>query len=122
MRSGAWWKRRRPAELTSGWESRRAHALLSEGEAAENFYRQAIDRLGRTQLRPELARAHLLYGGWLRREGCRVDARIQLRTAHELFLSARTVEWPQGVRQARVSSRRELPGALSNLGYGGQSA
>jgi DNA-binding CsgD family transcriptional regulator len=59
--------------------------LLSEGEAAEGSYREAIERLGRTRLRPELARAHLLYGEWLRRENRRVDARAQLRIAHDLF-------------------------------------
>jgi len=63
----------------------RARALLSDGAAADNLYRQAIDRLGRTQLRPELARAHLLYGEWLRREGRRVDGREQLRTAYDQF-------------------------------------
>ena len=62
-----------------------SRALLSEGEAAERSYREAIDRLGRTRLRPHLARAHLLYGEWLRRENRRVDARAQLRAAHELF-------------------------------------
>ena len=155
----------------------RSRALLSEGEAAEGCYREAIDRLGRTQLRPELARAHLLYGEWLRREGRRVDARTQLKTAHEmlaamgaeafaerarrellatgetvrkrtvqapdtltaqeaqiarlardgrtnpeigaqLFLSARTVEWHlrKAFTKLGISSRRELPGALSSLG------
>jgi DNA-binding CsgD family transcriptional regulator len=65
----------------------RSRALLSEGEAAERWYREAIDRLGRTRLRPDLARAHLLFGEWLRRANRRVDARAELRAAHELFVT-----------------------------------
>jgi DNA-binding CsgD family transcriptional regulator len=63
----------------------RSRALLSDGDAAERFHREAIERLGRTRLRPELARAHLLYGEWLRRERRRVDARGELHAAHDLF-------------------------------------
>jgi DNA-binding CsgD family transcriptional regulator len=63
----------------------RARALVSEGEAAEACYREAIDYLGRTPLRVELGRAHLLYGEWLRRQRRIRDARDQLRRAHTLF-------------------------------------
>jgi len=63
----------------------RCRALVSDGAAAEDGYREAIGRLGRTSSRPELARAHLLYGEWLRREGRRADARAQLRTAFGMF-------------------------------------
>jgi len=65
----------------------RSRALVSERDDAEASYREGIERLSRTQLRPELARGHLIYGEWLRRENRRVDARVQLRVAHDLFTS-----------------------------------
>jgi DNA-binding CsgD family transcriptional regulator len=64
----------------------RSRALVSDGEGAGRSYREAIERLERTRLRPELARTHLLYGEWLRRENRRVDAREQLRVAHDMLI------------------------------------
>jgi hypothetical protein len=80
----------------------RCRALLSEGEAAERLYRESVERLARTRLRPDLARAHLLYGEWLRRERRRTEAREQLRTAHSM-LKAMGVE--AFAERARASCR-----------------
>ena len=82
----------------------RSRALLSDGDIAEGRYREAIGRLGRTQLRPELARAQLLYGEWLRRENRRVDARAQLRAAHEMLAA-------MGLEAFAERARRELAAA-----------
>ena len=79
----------------------RSRALLSEGDTAENSYREAIERLGRTRMRPAVARARLLYGEWLRRENRRRDARAELRTAHGLFTT-------MGIEAFAERARREL--------------
>jgi DNA-binding CsgD family transcriptional regulator len=63
----------------------RSRALVSDGAAAENLYREAIDRFGRARLRVDLARARLLYGEWLRRQRRRRDARAQLASAYQIF-------------------------------------
>ena len=79
----------------------RSRALLTSGDSADLLYREAIERLGRAEVRPELARAHLLYGEWLRRQGRRVDAREQLRTAFDLFTAI-------GMEAFAERARREL--------------
>ncbi|TQR87536.1 AAA family ATPase [Mycobacterium hodleri] len=63
----------------------RSRALVSDGAGAEELYRESIERLTRTRARTELARAHLLYGEWLRRERRRTAARTELRTSHRMF-------------------------------------
>ncbi|WP_433502758.1 AAA family ATPase [Pseudonocardia halophobica] len=79
----------------------RSHALLSEDGDAERLYREAIARLDKTRLGVDLARAHLLYGEWLRRERRRNDARRHLRTAHEMLGA-------MGVAAFAERARREL--------------
>jgi DNA-binding CsgD family transcriptional regulator len=79
----------------------RSRALLSERASAEDLFGVAIDHLSRTRMRAELARAHLLYGEWLRRGNRRVDARAQLRTAYDEFTSI-------GIAAFAERARREL--------------
>ncbi len=82
----------------------RCRALLSHGTDADDLYREAIDRLGRTQLRPELARAHLLYGEWLRREGRRVHAREQLRTARDMLAAIGMAAFAERARRELIAT------------------
>jgi DNA-binding CsgD family transcriptional regulator len=84
-----------------GVEARSRALLLSEGAEAERWYREAIERLSRTRVRPDLARAHLLYGEWLRRERGRLEARAQLRIAHDMFDA-------MGMKAFAERTRREL--------------
>ena len=79
----------------------RSRALLSGGEFADRLYREAIQRLGRTRVRAELARAHLLYGEWLRRQNRRVDAREQLRCGYQMLTA-------MGIEGFAARARREL--------------
>src|SRR4029077_12955828 len=76
-------------------------ALLSDGQTADRCYRESVEQLGRTRLRAELARSHLLYGEWLRRQGRRTDAREQLCTAHRMLDA-------MGMQAFAERARREL--------------
>jgi DNA-binding CsgD family transcriptional regulator len=79
----------------------RSRALVSDRAVAEALYREAVDRLGRTRLRPELARAHLVFGEWLRRERRERDARAQLGAAEDMFAAV-------GMEAFAERARREL--------------
>ncbi len=89
-----------PTEWVLGIEAR-TRALLSDGDAAEGYYRESIERLGRTRVRAHLARAHLLYGEWLRRKRRRGEAREQLHTACEMLDA-------MGIGAFAERARREL--------------
>ncbi len=86
----------------------RSRALLAENEAADELYRDAIDRLGRTRVRVELARAHLLYGEWLRRENRRLDAREQLHRAADLFNRMGTEAFAERARRELLATGETL--------------
>ncbi|WP_243695159.1 helix-turn-helix transcriptional regulator [Agromyces protaetiae] len=97
----------------------RSRALLADGDPAESDYRLAIDRLARTPLRSELARARLLYGEWLRRERRRVDAREQLRAAHDVFDEIGADAFAERTRRELAATgetvHRRAPGAQVEL-------
>jgi DNA-binding CsgD family transcriptional regulator len=87
-------------DFASGIEAR-TRALVAAGPDADDLYREAVERLSRTRLRPELARTHLLYGEWLRRRRRRIEARAHLTTAHAMFVSI-------GMAAFAERARREL--------------
>ncbi|WP_127509586.1 helix-turn-helix transcriptional regulator [Actinoplanes solisilvae] len=87
----------------------RSRALLSDDEDADGIYREAIERLSRTRLRLELARAYLLHGEWLRRQGRRIDARTQLRTAYRMLVDV-------GAEAFAERARRELAAVGEGVG------
>jgi DNA-binding CsgD family transcriptional regulator len=104
VRAALDWLSERTAVTPTDWSlgiEARIRAFLTQGEAAERQYRESIDRLGRTRLRAELARSHLLYGEWLRRERRRADARAQLRAAHGMLDA-------MGIGAFAERARREL--------------
>ncbi|WP_216906097.1 helix-turn-helix transcriptional regulator [Nocardia noduli] len=82
----------------------RSRALLSTGQEAEPLYREAIERLGRTRIAVHLARAHLVYGEWLRRENRRVDARAQLRTAYDMLHGFGAVAFAERARRELLAT------------------
>ena len=104
-----------PTDWGRGMEAR-VRAFL---EADDNAYRASIEHLSRTNLRVEIARAHLLYGEWLRREGRRVDAREHLRTAHEMLVEMGLEAFAERARHELLATgetvRKRQPDTLNDL-------
>ena len=107
-----------PSEWALGIEAR-LRAFLGEDDAAENLYRESIDRLGRTPVRAQTARAHLLYGEWLRRRRRRTDAREQLRTAHSMLeamgIEAFAARAGRELRATGETARKRTDGTRATL-------
>jgi DNA-binding CsgD family transcriptional regulator len=106
----------------TGWAlgiEARSRALLSDGEHAETRFLESIAHLRRTRVGAELARAQLLYGEWLRRRGRRSDAREQLRTAHEFFVTTRMEAFAERGRRELAATgetvRKRSPDTLAQL-------
>jgi DNA-binding CsgD family transcriptional regulator len=107
-----------PTDWALGIEAR-VRALLSSGEAADNYYLDSIGHLARTRMRSEVGRGHLLYGEWLRRQGRRTDARAQLRTAHEMLDTMGMEAFAERARRELLATgesvRQRVSGASSAL-------
>ncbi len=104
-----------PTEWALGIEAR-VRALVSDGQAADGWYRESVARLVRAGVRAELARSHLLYGEWLRRQGRRVDAREQLRTARDMLDAMGMAAFAERARSelaatAKTARKRTTPAA-----------
>jgi DNA-binding CsgD family transcriptional regulator len=103
------------SKWSAGIEAR-ARALVSSGDTADHWYAESIACLAQTPLRPELARSQLVYGEWLRRQNRRVDARHQLRAAHESLAAMGADGFAERARRElvatgeHVSKRRTTPG------------
>jgi DNA-binding CsgD family transcriptional regulator len=100
----------------------RVRALASDGAAADGFYRESVELLGRSRVRAQLARSHLLYGEWLRRQGRRLDAREQLRTASDMLLEMGMEAFAErAVRELRATgetARKRTAPAARTAGAG----
>jgi DNA-binding CsgD family transcriptional regulator len=115
-----------PTEWVLGIEAR-VRALLEDGQVADGFYRESVERLGRTGVRSQLARSHLLYGEWLRRQGRRVDAREQLRTARRLLEEMGMEAFAERARRelratGETGRTRAAPAAEAGVGLTAQEA
>jgi DNA-binding CsgD family transcriptional regulator len=96
----------------------RSKALLSSGHAAESLYREATERFERVKMVIHLARVHLLYGEWLRREGRRADAREQLRTAHDMFTDIGMQAFAERARHELLATGETVRKRTADTGNG----
>jgi ATP/maltotriose-dependent transcriptional regulator MalT len=96
-----------PTDWALGMDTR-VQALASAGSVAESHYRDSIERLSKTSLRVESARAHLLFGEWLRREGRRGDAREELRIAHDMLAAMGLAAFTERARRELVATGAKI--------------
>jgi DNA-binding CsgD family transcriptional regulator/tetratricopeptide (TPR) repeat protein len=95
----------------------RSRALLVGDEDAESFFQEAIALLERTSMRPDLARAHLLYGEWLRRQKRKADAREQLHLAHDLFSGMGAAAFAERARLELAATGEHAPASATQRGF-----
>jgi DNA-binding CsgD family transcriptional regulator len=95
----------------------RSKALVADDEDAESFFREAIVLLGQTSMRPDLARARLLFGEWLRRQKRRIDAREQLHLAHDLFVGMGAAAFAERARLELAATGEHAPVPKAERGF-----